>query len=140
MYVLTPNPPNDILPSSPDTKGLKENPQTECGKAKRMYRKLKRNEVPKRTRISIPKLSRTKEWKAMKADIDAGLKPNEALQIVLNDEDKAKYGIKSRRACSRFIKAYLAEKKLPYTVKSFSRNGEGDFFIVEYTPVLKRTA
>lgn len=105
-----------------------------------MYKKIKRDEMPHKKRRSVSRLELTKEWQLMKADIDKGIKPNEALQICLSDDDKEKYRIKDRRAAARYIKKYLSAHKLPYAVKSMSRPGEGDFFIVHYSPVLKRTA
>ena len=81
----------------------------------------------------------TEEWRLMKADIDAGLKPQEALQVILTDEDKKKYKIKNRHTVARFIKNYLDSKGLKYGVKSFRRDN-GDFIVVQHTPVLRRTA
>lgn len=70
----------------------------------------------------------------MRADIDKGLKPNEALQVVLTAEEKQKYKIKNRRNVARFVKKYIDAKNLPYLVRSFHREGVGDFVIVQYTP------
>lgn len=75
----------------------------------------------------------------MKAEIDKGLKPNEALVAVLTDEDKKKYQIKNRRTISRFVKKYLVSRKLKYTVTSFHK-AEGDTIIVKYLPVIRQTA
>jgi hypothetical protein len=73
----------------------------------------------------------------MKAYLDKGLKPNEALEIVLTEEDKAKLRISNRRTVARFIQKYLVEHKLPYTMKSFRRD-VGDYFLVMYVPKLSR--
>lgn len=67
----------------------------------------------------------------MRADIDAGLQPDKVLQVVLTEADKKKYNLKHRRTVARFIKKYLQSKNLPYRVKSFHRDDEGDFFIVQ---------
>jgi hypothetical protein len=95
-----------------------------------VFKKLKKSEVPKRKRRSVARIEATKEWALMKAELDKGLKPDEAVEIILNTDDKKKYKMKSRRAAARFIKKYIEEKKLPYKVKSFNRDGS-DFFIVE---------
>lgn len=67
----------------------------------------------------------------MKADLDKGLKPNEALQVVLTDDDKKRYGINNRRSVVRFLQKYLTDHKLTYTVKSFRRD-VGDFFVIQH--------
>lgn len=67
----------------------------------------------------------------LKADIDKGLKPSEALQVLLTDEDKKRYKIQNRRTVARFVKTYIAARKMPYIVKSFRRDA-GDFVIVQY--------
>jgi hypothetical protein len=67
----------------------------------------------------------------MKADLDRGLKSNEALQIVLTDADKAKYRIRNRLTIARFLKKYLATHKLPYIVRSFRRD-LGDYIVVQH--------
>jgi len=73
----------------------------------------------------------------MKACLDKGLKPNEALEIVLTDQDKAKLRISNRRTVARFIQKYLVDHKLPYVFKSFRRE-LGDYFLVMYVPRLRR--
>lgn len=95
-----------------------------------MYSKIKRSQLPKRTRKSESRFEKTADWRKMKADIDAGLKPQEALQVVLTDEDKRKFGITNRRTIARFVKKYIKDKGLRYSVKSFHREGVGDFIIV----------
>jgi len=73
----------------------------------------------------------------MKACLDKGLKPNEALEIVLTDQDKAKLRISNRRTVARFIQKYLVDHKLPYVFKRFRRE-LGDYFLVMYVPRLRR--
>jgi len=70
----------------------------------------------------------------MQADLERGLKADDALQVVLTDEDKKRYGIKSRLTVVRFLKRYLAAHKLRYHVKSF-RGDLGDFIVVQRTKV-----
>lgn len=86
-----------------------------------MYGKIKAADVPTRGRKSESRFERSPDWKAMKADIDRGLKPNEALQIALTEEEKKQLGISNRRTIARFVQRYLAAKDLPYVVKSFHR-------------------
>jgi hypothetical protein len=69
----------------------------------------------------------------MKADLDKGVKLNEALGITLTEADRAKYRIQNRRTIARFLQKYLKGRKLPYTLNSFRQNGE-DFFIIENGP------
>ena len=93
------------------------------------YKKVTLTDLPKRSRKAVPRFARTAEWKMMKADLGKGLKPNEALQISMDDADKAKYRITNRRTIARFIHKYLLENKLPYRLTSFTREGR-DYFIV----------
>jgi hypothetical protein len=97
-----------------------------------MYKKVKESQIPKRRRIAVSRFETTDEWRMMKADIDKGLKPNEALQVILTEEDKKKYKIRNRRTVSRFIKKYLDSKGLNYGVKNFRRD-EGDYVVVQHT-------
>jgi hypothetical protein len=101
------------------------------------YKKINATDAPKRSRISSSRFERTPDWRAMQADLEKGLKPNEVLQIMLTEEDKKRYGIKNRRTVARFLKKYLEVKKLPYAVKSFSNLGR-DFVLVQYTPRVPR--
>jgi hypothetical protein len=87
-----------------------------------MYKKIKANEIPKRERKSESRFEKTPEWLAMKADIDRGLKPKEALQVSLTDADKLKYRISNRRTIARFVKKYLVDNDLSHAVKSFRRD------------------
>ena len=54
------------------------------------YKKILVSEIPKRPRKAVSRFEKTKEWKMMKADLDKGLKPQEALQVMLTDELKKK--------------------------------------------------
>jgi hypothetical protein len=94
------------------------------------YKKIRASEIPKRPRKAVSRLEKTEEWKLMKADLDKGLKPNVALQLLLTDDDKKKYGIKNRRSVVRFLQKYFADHKLPYSLKSFHRDS-GDFFLIQ---------
>lgn len=105
-----------------------------------MFRKIKATEAPKRKRNQPSRFETTPEWLQMKAALDKGLKPNEALEVVLTDADKAKYKLKHRRTVTRFIKKYVRSKGLPYSIKSFNRD-MGDYFLVMYdVPVQKKKA
>ena len=97
------------------------------------YKKIHVSEIPKRPRKAVSRLERTEEWRLMKADLDKGLKANEALQLIVTVEDKKKYGIKNRRSIVRFLQKYLTEHMLPYSLKSFQRDN-GDFFVIQNTP------
>jgi len=59
--------------------------------------------------------------------------------VILTDEDKKRYKIKNRRTVARFIHKYLESQGLKYGVKSFRRD-EGDFFVVQYSPLARRNA
>ena len=107
-----------------------------------MYKRLKAHEEkPKRSRKAVSRFETTAEWRMMKADIDKGLKPQEALQVVLTKEDKAKYNIQARRSIARFIQKYLAGANLPYKVTSWENRDSGDFCVlVKYVPVMSQRA
>jgi len=94
------------------------------------YKKITRSDVPKRPRKAVSRFERTPEWRMMRADIEKGLKPSEALQVIFSEQDKEKYNIHNRRSIARFIQKYLRTRKLPYTVKSFERRETGDFIIL----------
>jgi hypothetical protein len=98
------------------------------------YTKITATDLPKRSRQSVSRFEKTEDWRLMRADIEKGLKANEALQVVMTDEDKLKYKIKNRRTVARFVRKYLNERKLPYVVKSFHRDDMGDVLIVQSAP------
>jgi hypothetical protein len=100
-------------------------------KGKYLYKKIKSSAIPKRLRLATSRFAKTKEWRLMRADLDQGLKANDALQVVLTEEEKKRYGIKNRLAVVRFLKRYLAAHKLRYHVKSF-RGQLGDFIVVQH--------
>lgn len=100
------------------------------------YKKINVAKAPKRKRKAVFRFELTPDWKMMKADIDKGLKPEEALQVIFTEADKEKYNIRNRRSIARFIQKYIRAQELPYTVKSFERRETGDFIIlVSYTPI-----
>jgi len=65
----------------------------------------------------------------MKVDLDKGIGPNEALKILLTEDDKKKYGIRNRLTVARFLKKQLAAGKLPCVVRCLRPN-EGDYILV----------
>jgi hypothetical protein len=95
-----------------------------------MYKKIEASEVPKRRRLATSRFELSPEWKLMKADFDKGLKPGSVMMVTLNEDDKAKLGIRNRRTIARFVQKYLAAHKLPYRVKSY-RSDAGDVIVVE---------
>lgn len=102
-----------------------------------MYKKITLNEVPKRQRKALSRFETTEEWRMMKADLDKGLKPLEAIQVSLTEEDKRRYRIQNRVTISRFIKKYLVANGLKYHVKTFRRD-DYDFIVVMNISRLKR--
>jgi hypothetical protein len=104
-----------------------------------MYKRVKESQVPKRERKSESRFEKTSEWRLLKADLEKGLKPQEALQVILTDADKEKYGISNRRTIARFVVKYLQANKLKYGVKSFRREDK-DFIIVQYTPIVRNVS
>lgn len=103
-----------------------------------MFRKIKATEAPRRKRASVSRFEVTAEWKQMRAALDKGLTPNEALEVILTPEDKKKYDIKNRRTVTRFIKKYLRAHGLKYALHSFNRE-LGDYFIVSNPVVLVKS-
>jgi hypothetical protein len=97
------------------------------------YKKISLADAPKIHRNRPSRFESTQEWKMMRSDLEKGLKPKEALQITVTDQDKAKYGIQNRRSIARFLQKYLDANKLPYQLKSFHRDGM-DFFLIQNTP------
>jgi hypothetical protein len=94
------------------------------------YKKIHLADAPKLRRKRLSRFERTEEWKLMRADLEKGLKPQEACSIVLTEEDEEKYGIHNRRTIARFLQKYLARHKLPYDLKSFHRDGIDHFLIL----------
>jgi hypothetical protein len=103
-----------------------------------MFRKIKASEVPRRRRKAVSRFELTQEWKLMKAALDKGLKPQEALEVVLTPDDKKKYNLEHRRTVTRFIQKYVRSLNLPYSVKSFERES-GTFFLVMYADPIPAT-
>ena len=104
-----------------------------------MYKKTKESQIPKRERKTLSRFEVTPEWRMMKSDIDKGLKPQEALQVVLTESEMAKYRITNRRTIARFVQNYLTERGLKYGVKSFQRE-VNEYIVVSYTPVIRGVA
>jgi hypothetical protein len=94
------------------------------------YTKINISLAAKKQHVVIPRFARTAEWEMMKTDLDKGLRRQEVLQLSLSDEDKVKYGLKSRRTIARFIRKYLRSKNLSYVVKSFRRDSK-DYVLVQ---------
>lgn len=107
-----------------------------------VYKKLKASEEkPTRHRDQPPRFEGTDSWRKMKADIDEGLKPQEALKLIWTEEDKEKHSITNKRTIQRFIRDYIRDKGLPYKVLSFAQKDTGSFVIlVKYTPVIRQRA
>src|SRR5689334_2865474 len=98
------------------------------------YEKISLTDLPKRRRQVLSRFEKTEEWRLMRADIEKGLKANDALQLVMTGDDKLKYKIKNRRTVVRFVRKYLKDRNLPYVVKSFHRDDIGDVLIVRHPP------
>jgi hypothetical protein len=98
-----------------------------------VYTKIRIEAAPKRRRRAVSRFENTEEWALMKIDLGRKLARGEALQVLLTESDKKKYGIRSRISVARFVKRYLAVHKLPYRVRSFRRD-EGDYIIVQEKP------
>lgn len=75
---------------------------------------MKREQLPKSTHKVEYRFERTPSWVGMKAEIDNGIAPEDALAYTLTEEDKRKYRITSRRTVQRFIQDYLAAKGKKY--------------------------
>ncbi len=84
------------------------------------YVKTTLDKAVKRTRVRIPRFEKTEEWKALKRDLDRGLKPGTVLQIRFGPEEMKKYRITNRRTVARYLQKYITEHKLPYEVLSWS--------------------
>jgi hypothetical protein len=103
------------------------------------YVKTTQAKAAKRTRVRVPRFERTEEWRMMKADIDRGLAPGSVLQVGFTEDDMRKYRITNRRTVARYLKNYLAARKLSYRVKSF-QSDLGGFFVLVLGPPAKSTA
>jgi hypothetical protein len=97
-----------------------------------MFKKIQVKEAPKRRRNAVPRFETTREWKWMRAELEKGLRPTEALQVILTDEDRKKYRITNRRTVTRFVQKYLAAHNLPYVVKSLRLDGGRDIILVQH--------
>lgn len=94
------------------------------------YAKINISLAAKKQRVVVPRFARTAEWEMMKTDLDKGLRRQEVLQLSLSDDDKIKYGLKSRRTIARFIRKYLRSRNLAYVVRSFRRDSK-DYVLVQ---------
>jgi hypothetical protein len=106
------------------------------------YKKCKVSDLPKRKhRDQVPRFAKTPVWAAMKADLDAGLKPNEAVRTILDAEAKKKFRIKDKKTIMRFLKQYLADNGLKHhVVRGYAIDGGGELISVSYIPVLRQRA
>ncbi len=106
-----------------------------------MYQKVKRNQVPTRTRDSESRLESTREWKSMKADIDKGLRKDESCFLRMAAEDWKRIGLSAEaqtrkkvsngaKSAKRFIRKYIEQQGLPYSVRIVHRDGF-DYVIVD---------
>jgi hypothetical protein len=106
-----------------------------------MYKKVKRNQVPIRERKSESRFESAPEWKALKADLDRGLKKDESCILQFAPADWERLGLSGAapegrnvasgtKAVRRFIQKYLDEKGLQYTVRGIHRDGF-DYIIVD---------
>jgi len=98
------------------------------------YSKINVAKAPKRKRKAVSRFEATPEWRLMKADMDKGLKPTEALQVIFGEADKERYNIRNRRSIARFIQKYIRTQDLPYKVTSFERRETGDFIVLVKCP------
>jgi hypothetical protein len=106
-----------------------------------MYKKVKRDEVPKRERKSESRFASTPEWRSMRADIDKGLKKDESCFLQLAPADWERMGLSGdapegrntatgTKAVRRMIQQYLESKGLRYSVRAVHSNGF-DYVIVD---------
>jgi len=94
------------------------------------YKKTTLAKAAKLTRVRIPRFEKTAEWQRMRADLEKGLKPDEALSVSFTEADMQKYRITNRRTVARYVKKYLAAHQLPYKVKSFQSQQLGGFHVL----------
>ena len=106
-----------------------------------MYKKVKREALPKRERKSESLFEVTPEWKRMKADIEAGLKKDESCYLQFGPEDWQRVGLSGKAmegrkvasgcyAIQRFIKQFLKASNRKYSVRVLHSEGF-DFVIVD---------
>lgn len=106
-----------------------------------MYKKVKRDEVPKRERKSESRFEFTPEWRRLKADMDQGLGEDDSLMLQFSDKDWERLGLSNERqegrntatgakAVQRFILKYVTANALPYKVRAF-HSGSYDYVTVE---------
>jgi hypothetical protein len=101
------------------------------------YVKTTLAKAEKRKRVRVPRFAKTEEWKAMKSDLDGGMKPGEVGMAVFDKKSQAKYRITNRRTIARYISKYVAENKLPYKIKSFASRDTGTFYVQVICPAKK---
>lgn len=92
-------------------------------------------QVPKRKRLVIPRIMKTIDWKIALSKMAEGLKPQQAILIVLSPEEMAEYKIKNIRAAARPIKKHVKTYGLPYTVTA-KYTSEGGTIIIANQPVI----
>lgn len=106
-----------------------------------MYKKVKRDQVPKRERKSESLFEVTPDWKRMKSDIDRGIPKGESVYFQFLAADWKRIGLSGKPmagrnvasgcyAIQRFIKQYLQTVKKKYTVRVQSSDGS-DLVIVD---------
>lgn len=90
---------------------------------------LQEVDIPKRKLTRIPRIFQTVDWKIALTKMAEGLKPGEAIMIVLSPEEMKQYGIKSIRTASRPIKQHVKIHGLPYKVTA-KNTAEGGVIVI----------
>jgi len=89
------------------------------------------DKAPKLTRVRVPRFEKTKEWAELRAALDQGLKPAEAVAVIFTERDMLRYRITNRRTVTRYVKQYLEAHKLPYHLKSWDLRSGGFNVVVD---------
>lgn len=100
-------------------------------------KRLKIGEGPKRQRIQPSRFESTPHWREMKKALAAGIGESEYIQIQLTPEEQAEYKLKHRRTIARFLKKYVQDNSLRYSVNSFNNGGDVYFRILNDVPIVK---
>lgn len=88
-----------------------------------MLRKVKLDQLTKRTRPTPSSFESLPKWPELKAILDKGLGEAEAWELDVTDEQAVKFDLTHRRTGTRFLQKYVRELGKRYSVKSVRTSG-----------------
>lgn len=103
-------------------------------------RVMDEEDVPKRKRVSVPRIMQTPDWLEAQSKLAVGIVKGKPVVIVFSPEEMKRYGIKNIRKSSIPIKEYIKRLGLPYSVEARTTSEGGTVIIRNQAEVASRRA